>query len=100
MRIRSTRHGNLKDLDPDVGTGGMTVVSVPSGSGRPSRAFDSAVVPAIHKFCADTVPVAHVTSDGPALDARLAQCRSVRSRPPSAGAVARPVESPQVGDAA
>jgi excinuclease ABC subunit A len=41
IRIRGARQHNLKNLDLDIRTGEMTVVSGPSGSGKSSLVFDT-----------------------------------------------------------
>ena len=41
IRIRGARQHNLKNLDLDIRTGEMTVVTGPSGSGKSSRVFDT-----------------------------------------------------------
>ena len=41
IRIRGARQHNLKNLDLDLRTGEMTVVTGPSGSGKSSLVFDT-----------------------------------------------------------
>ena len=41
IRIRGARQNNLKNLDLDIRTGEMTVVTGPSGSGKSSLVFDT-----------------------------------------------------------
>ena len=41
IRIRGARQHNLKNLDLDIRTGEMTVVTGPTGSGRSSLVFDT-----------------------------------------------------------
>jgi excinuclease ABC subunit A len=41
IRIRGARQHNLKNLDLDIATGEMTVVTGPSGSGKSSLVFDT-----------------------------------------------------------
>src|ERR1700710_2737608 len=41
IRIRGARQRNLKNLDLDIRTGEMTVVTGPSGSGKSSLVFDT-----------------------------------------------------------
>src|SRR6218665_3646051 len=41
IRIRGARQHNLKNLDLDIRTGEMTVVTGPSGSGKSSPVFDT-----------------------------------------------------------
>lgn len=41
IRLRGARQHNLKNLDLDLRTGEMTVVTGPSGSGKSSLVFDT-----------------------------------------------------------
>ncbi|TMH05312.1 MAG: ATP-binding cassette domain-containing protein, partial [Betaproteobacteria bacterium] len=41
IQIRGARQHNLKNLDLDIRTGEMTVVTGPSGSGKSSLVFDT-----------------------------------------------------------
>ena len=41
IRIRGARQHNLKNLDLDIRTNEMTVVTGPSGSGKSSLVFDT-----------------------------------------------------------
>jgi excinuclease ABC subunit A len=41
IKIRGARQHNLKNVDLDVRTGEMTVVTGPSGSGKSSLVFDT-----------------------------------------------------------